>query len=1245
MNGKFSTLMASLLLASAFTANAGVVKVTPVKGKQYVIGVENAATGGKFTENTGILNAKSDKSGVEAAIAEKNATALADDLTKWFVSFTIAGEYRISLEAAKYYLAASSTDEITINEEPQNEANKAKDTWKNGDTELGTNFAVPGTVDCVNQIKFSTDISGTTVGLKVAGDEMAFYANAYDANAETGLLNEIKANDYVFITIGGKYVKVKEIPAGGDDAVAEIELVSELKTVEDKYLATFQASALGGGVYTSIALSDASKNNKKLTAGAATEKLTVGAAGTAFKYDGDANYQGVKGASLFDAGGNFIDKDGVTTEVGEEDPSDRPEVLIYSSSQILMAPGAIAAEDFVSGNKYLLSTNGAHFLSMAENGAAEDTETPNKNALWEVKETKDASGVYSYTLYNVGREKYLKLTSTTFISGIEGQGYTGGIVLKTANGKFLKYTAGGNTYTAVGEAVVMNQTVFGFYTPGYSSYTAEEMQSIENDKTFQMTVALSKATIGKNTINGADIFDGALTVKAGNKTDKVFQLQDKEGKYIVLAKEAWGATNGLNGATNNEGLKFKKVDDPAKVDGCYSWFKIGYPLSEGPTFQEVSVEVYKEKAAENMGGRMMIIDVNKNYYLSATTNANSKAFAYVTLGGASLVDLTEEFVAAPTYYSIVKVNEDGKALKALGVAFDDEGQWLDMNAVQLDQPEGQWYATSETNNMKLVLANRENPNVKKEFASLYKTDKTTDLRAASTIYKSGTDYLVLTPTAVADAKTSDGYEIWENNNLRDEAFTLGISTLFGKNAYLAENHEGKHQLGLVESEKEAATWKFTALTGKGKADGSVITDSVYVKNEITYWNANKKGGAGWDKKVDYLKLVPYTIANAENGEPLWYSAAADTASYICNPSGEADRFVVKKSADGKYNFIRVVKKDGAWVLNQKMYAGLSAQYGNVQLTNIYQKRENDAFVIEKAAAPEYLKLNLGDTIRIFREGAESSLLFEKGEFLGLENIYEFTKMAPAMYVDTAFVNRTGKDNYINNRYQYLLAVEPDRHQTSEECTIPGHPSHSTDITYGRYLVSLKDSADVEAKRNLHTNKYLNTEGLAKFGFVKASHANDTLVIANSVYTGTLKQDKDSIYMGTKDFKGVKFAFKVADQETKAFRIQTDDKKFLKWMNGFIVAAEGEANGDIFNLKATDENPTANEAIAAEGVQVIAGKGAVTVQGAAGKVITVANILGQTIANQVAASDNVTIAAPAGVVVVAVEGDATKVVVK
>ena len=110
-------------------------------------------------------------------------------------------------------------------------------------------------------------------------------------------------------------------------------------------------------------------------------------------------------------------------------------------------------------------------------------------------------------------------------------------------------------------------------------------------------------------------------------------------------------------------------------------------------------------------------------------------------------------------------------------------------------------------------------------------------------------------------------------------------------------------------------------------------------------------------------------------------------------------------------------------------------------------------------------------------------------------------------------------------------------------------------------------------------------------------------------------------------------------------MESAGEKYVRILNGVPVLTTDKISAAVFNIEATEEDATANEAIAAEGVQVIGGKGAVTVQGAAGKVITVANILGQTIANQVAASDNVTIAAPAGVIVVAVEGEATKVVVK
>ena len=64
------------------------------------------------------------------------------------------------------------------------------------------------------------------------------------------------------------------------------------------------------------------------------------------------------------------------------------------------------------------------------------------------------------------------------------------------------------------------------------------------------------------------------------------------------------------------------------------------------------------------------------------------------------------------------------------------------------------------------------------------------------------------------------------------------------------------------------------------------------------------------------------------------------------------------------------------------------------------------------------------------------------------------------------------------------------------------------------------------------------------------------------------------------------------------------------------------------------------------VKVIAGVGQVTIANAAGKKVVVSNILGQTVANTVITSDNAVIAAPQGVVVVAVEGEeAVKAIVK
>ena len=103
--------------------------------------------------------------------------------------------------------------------------------------------------------------------------------------------------------------------------------------------------------------------------------------------------------------------------------------------------------------------------------------------------------------------------------------------------------------------------------------------------------------------------------------------------------------------------------------------------------------------------------------------------------------------------------------------------------------------------------------------------------------------------------------------------------------------------------------------------------------------------------------------------------------------------------------------------------------------------------------------------------------------------------------------------------------------------------------------------------------------------------------------------------------------------------------YLAHLNNVLFWTEDFDKAEIFVINRAS-TPTANEGVEVSEVTVIAGEGNVTIAGAAGKKVVVSNILGQVVANTVITSDNATIAAPAGVVVVAVEGEeAVKAIIK
>ena len=314
-------------------------------------------------------------------------------------------------------------------------------------------------------------------------------------------------------------------------------------------------------------------------------------------------------------------------------------------------------------------------------------------------------------------------------------------------------------------------------------------------------------------------------------------------------------------------------------------------------------------------------------------------------------------------------------------------------------------------------------------------------------------------------------------------------------------------------------------------------------------------------------------------------------------------------------------------------------------------------------------------------------------FLGVNNAYQFEETATrsyTMFVDTAYVRN-------NTRMpQYLIAVKPEvvegdtilcdasthAHATPEEALACEHTQIKVGFTRAMYLFNAQDSVDVK-NYDYQGKAAYGAQGYTRLAFKDAVHANDTLYILNPGVTteqlkaSNLKDDKmfaKKIALDNNKHKNVVFQFRLIDEDNNRFLIESEAEQngaavlnkdlqnvcvapmrggWVKVQNGVPVIArfqdfnEAIAQAEVFDVN--DEikyDATANDEIAVEGVSVVAGNGQVTIMGAAGKNVTITNILGKVIASQVIASDNATIAVPAGIVAVAVEGEAAvKAIVK
>ena len=867
--------------------------------------------------------------------------------------------------------------------------------------------------------------------------------------------------------------------------------------------------------------------------------------------------------------------------------------------------------------------------------------------------------------------------------------------LKVAKGtnkdKFVKSDL---SLTDAGDAVAA--VLFASVEPEYSTKTsANDMNDILGNG-FDLTIA--KALGSKETVEKAGAFSGVLEavsssdINAADNT-KFYRLKNGE-KYVALNLKADGLTTDVNA----KGL-FELIAADKLGNADYQTYFQVLKADNGEAGVKVLVAAAENGATPN---RLYISKLLDKYVLSAALASTSSitTWAYVSLGGESTVDLKTLLKGQFVKVNYVKTGKEETAdkYKVDGIlsvrndantAVGNTADYVAKSSVIAEAPEAQWALTYDGAN--LTLTNRENTGVKLVVTGLRTTDKANvyEVAAAGTAI----DGDLITITFVENHTKTDGYMVAAENVLRNQTFYLGQSrqTADGDmNAYWAENH-GTHQIGATVDEALATKWNLNLIKkaeGLNSGKNATEIDSVLVVITMNVGDATKEE---LTEKKDTLVILPYAFQNRENSEFVKMNDDAKLKYYICddknldNKTRAAQRFALKKKPNDTYNYVTLVSntynvanvKEATLVGANKVYQANSTEKGTWADMFAYAGDANSLMIVKEIGDPEYRKIKVewGDTISIYRQENDAQKLYEKLDaksvvekdtlsFLNIDNDYQF-KMNPAIFADTAYINRgTGDD--ANTCYQYLLVVEPSFGYHKEGCNVPGHPQTigAIDTVYGRFLVNLIDTANIYGKTHLHNNPYINKieadENLAKLSFVDGYHTGDKLYIPRHNNTDTLVLD-----MNSPAFNVAKFAFRYVDNEAGTFKIQTQWKEYnpsiekekdlarsqegyLRWVNGTVVVTNGYTNGDVFNMNENVKlNPVANEKEPSlSTISVIATDGGVIISGAQGKKVTISNVLGQTVANTVVSSDKAEIAAPAGVVVVAVEGEAAvKAIVK
>lgn len=437
------------------------------------------------------------------------------------------------------------------------------------------------------------------------------------------------------------------------------------------------------------------------------------------------------------------------------------------------------------------------------------------------------------------------------------------------------------------------------------------------------------------------------------------------------------------------------------------------------------------------------------------------------------------------------------------------------------------------------------------------------------------------------------------------------------------------------------------------ADDATKFDLEYVG--WTYYNRIHEKDTIFQTEYRIRVNDPYKFANDQ--KYVQVSQVGGTEMLVVADKANASIFRLKEvnCVDGIHYYA---------LLTDGKKAGVIDATGLIKVENLATESTTSAFAL------------VADTTKLYREltteelGENGAIGFYRVNSTEKAYLYEGANSLLCVEgkgdnkAETFTVIPTGVENTLMPQYLIAKDVESVKGDTIW-CNATGTHTHATladslacphtvitaDTTFGRFLVNMIDSVPA-------VDKYTWEKKYKRLAFLPGYIANDTLTLEGTTkVVGLSKVNQHDV---------AKFAFRLVSDESDNFLIESESygKKtafdggiapsanlggWVKVQNGVPVIIndfEAATQSDLYNVDTNAGGATANDEITTSEITIIAGEGNVTIANAAGKKVVVSNILGQIVATQVLTSDNAVIAAPQGVVVVAVEGEeAVKAIVK